>query len=304
MPDRDRELAVVLEPPARAAGPAVLSRAVSALPPALSGGTISLVPMPVVPGSNSLLTAVARSGAPVLPVLRRAPDSRVSRWQRSQRGGRTLPPVSGTGGSFSDSFADLTAWSVELGAGGWFEIDAGKLKVAHDTGDYVQHTRGFRTGRQIPAGWNTITLSVKITLKVASDSYAYVGLCFDAAPTGDLENWAGAGTLVQNAYTVAIRGGGYGEEIKRIKNQVQTGLAGGNAFDPTSDVEGTLVVTFTKLSDRVNITRRWNGASLQPDASDTSADRHTGACYVALSAHAAKWIGWWAKFDDLSVVWT
>lgn len=201
---------------------------------------------------------------------------------------------------FSDDFnrADAAPGANWGGiSNGTITIVSNKLKFAGTTGS--QYGRAYWTANQIPATWDTITVTVKVKLSDPNfDNEPAIVLCMDDPPSGGVAN---AGEMIQNGYGVIAKPTTFNEEICRIHSGARTLLLDSN-LSSLSTTETEFKAVFTKLSDRVRIQMFWGGSQLGSDVDDTDANRKTGACYVGLNALAAS--GQTVNFDDFDVAYT
>ena len=201
------------------------------------------------------------------------------------------------GGSFTDDFTDLDAWTIYEAGSGTAAISGGRLRVSG-----AGHVACHETSHQIPATWQTITLTFRVGQNSGWDCEWYAGLCMDSPPTGDPHPLSNEGTVMQNGYSCLVRAAFFSDRMTRFNAGAKSTLRDTNDVTPPTDASmHVATITFTKLADRVQIDRTYNGVALGTTYDDTSADRLTGACYVFLAGYVS---GTQVEYDDLNVIWT
>lgn len=163
-----------------------------------------------------------------------------------------------------------------------------------------------RVHRQVsdaaPATWATITVSCEVWLTSGlSDNDFGVGLCMDDPPTGQPYPWSSPTNLMQDGYGCLFRPWAWSDPVSRFAAGVLTNLLTTNDTILAGGAWKPVIVTFTKLADRVRIDRTYDGSSLT-QVDDTDGSRQTGACTVVLYGNALG--GNVVKFRNLVVATT
>lgn len=145
--------------------------------------------------------------------------------------------------------------------------------------------KGMTYDEEIPADWE----SVKIQFDVwTSDNANFVnmGLIFSsdkATKTIRESTNQNDANEADDYYSVSQRGSFQDEHILRNNSGTTSTLRANNDLGGTESAWKTMYVEFTKEDDKITIARSYDGAG-PTDYEDTSADRHTGACYAHIGA--------------------
>ncbi len=198
------------------------------------------------------------------------------------RGAEGAAAAAAAPGNFSDTFADLSAWTVEQGGGS--VTASGNELVFATSSEYGRVHR--QVSDAAPATWATITVSCEVWL--TSDAYNNdfgIGVCMDDPPTGQPNAGSFPPNMMQNGYGCLFRPAGFSEKVSRFATGIRTNLSDTNETSLSGGAWKAVTTTFTKLADRVRIDRTYDGSGLT-QVDDTDASRQTGACTVVLYGNA------------------